>query len=272
MGLFFKQIPINLAPISPEREKELRLFEKQRGIRFRRLYLLNLAFTHRSYSNELGNNIDNNEKLEFFGDSVLGLVISEYLYLSLPDKNEGDLARIKSFVVSEEVLAKIAKKIRVDNFILIGKGEEYSGGRKKKAILADATEAILGAYYLDSGFNKVRTFIHDLFIPEIEKVILNQHKKDYKTLLQEYVQKLYKTHPIYNIVKKSGPDHDRMFWVEVVITNTPYGVGKGKNKKEAEQQAAKIAYEKILNEKDEVKEVKKKRPKAKEQGEKKSNN
>ncbi len=120
--------------MTSERRKELQLFEKNAGIRFRRIDLLNLAFSHRSYANETPGAL-NNEKLEFLGDSVLGLVVSEYLFEQLEDRNEGDLARIKSFVVSEDSLAVIAKELKIDNFILIGKGEEYSGGRSKKAIL-----------------------------------------------------------------------------------------------------------------------------------------
>lgn len=233
---------VNAPSIDPNRKKELLLFEKQIGIRFRKLELLNLAFSHRSYANENGGNVDNNEKLEFLGDSVLGLVVSDYLYRTLTDRAEGDLARIKSFVVSEDSLAGIARSTKVDNFILIGKGEEYSGGRSKKAILADCMEAILGAYYLDSGFKASRDFILRYLIPEINKVLENRHKKDYKTLLQEYVQKRYKSYPRYSMVKKTGPDHDRTFWIEVEIEGAKYGPGQGKNKKEAEQNAAGVAY------------------------------
>lgn len=243
--MFQRSITRNFPPISLERKKELNLFEKQTGIRFRRIKLLNLAFCHRSYSNELGQNIEDNEKLEFLGDSILGLVVSDYLYTTLTEKKEGDLARIKSFVVSESVLEIIAKQNRVENFILIGKGEEHSGGRKKKAIIADTMEAILGAYYLDAGFKKAQQFIKRLFIPEINSVLEDKHQKDYKTLLQELIQKKYKTHPRYKIIKKSGPDHNKTFWSEVNINNEPFGAGKGKNKKEAEQKAARIAYKKI---------------------------
>jgi ribonuclease III len=229
-------------PINQERKKELQLFEKNAGIRFRKLDFLNLAFSHRSYANESKISIENNEKLEFLGDSVLGLVVSEYLYKSLPGKNEGDLARIKSFVVSEESLAVIAKILKIDNFILIGKGEEYSGGRNKKAILADCTEAVIGAYFLDSGFKSSQNFVLKYMIPEINKVLENRHKKDYKTLLQEYVQKQFKNYPKYNLMKKVGPDHDRTFWIEVKVNNELFGPGIGKNKKEAEQKAASLAY------------------------------
>jgi ribonuclease III len=228
--------------VSSERKRELQLFQKHAGIRFRKLDFLNLAFTHRSFANETGHDIDNNEKLEFLGDSVLGLVVSDYLFCILPEKAEGDMARIKSFVVSEDSLAEIAKGLRVDNFILIGKGEEYSGGRSKKAILADCMEAIIGAYYLDSGFKPSRHFILKHLIPEINKVLENKHRKDYKTLLQELVQKKYKSYPRYSTVKKTGPDHDRTFWIEVKVNGKVLGTGKGKNKKEAERDAAGIAF------------------------------
>ena len=241
MGIFQKNDIEKTLTLSGERRKELQLFEKNAGIRFRRLELLNLAFCHRSYANEIAGT-DNNEKLEFLGDSVLGVVVSQYLYEELKDKNEGDLARIKSFVVSEDSLAQISRELKIDNFILIGKGEEYSGGRSKKAILADCLEAIIGAYFLDSGFKNVRLFVLKFIIPQINKVLEDKPHKDYKTLLQEYVQKRYKNYPKYVLTKKTGPDHDRTFWVEVKINGETKGAGSGKNKKEAEQKAASQAY------------------------------
>lgn len=207
---------------------------------------MNLAFSHRSFANETSDEIGNNEKLEFLGDSVLGLVVAEYLFLTFPEKVEGDLAKIKSFVVSEDSLASIARQLRVDNFILIGKGEEYSGGRGKKAILADALEAVIGAYFLDSGFAKSRKFILRYLVPEIDKVVANRHRKDYKTLLQELVQKRFKSYPKYSLVKRTGPDHDKTFWIQVAVDSETFGPGKGKNKKEAEQSAARIAYDKLV--------------------------
>jgi len=244
--LFQQKFEVELPPpVSDERRQELYLFEKHAGLKFKNLRHLNLAFCHRSYANETGN-IDNNEKLEFLGDSILGLVICEYLYRELPEKNEGELARIKSFVVSETSLETIAKNLKVENFILIGRGEEYSGGRLKTTILADCMEAIIGAYFLDSGFKSTRAFVRRLFAPEIDKVLENRHKKDYKTLLQEYVQKEFKSYPHYVLEKKSGPDHDRTFWVSVRIENKKYGPGEGKSKKEAERAAAGIAYRSII--------------------------
>lgn len=242
MSLAVKNKGIDKLELTAQRKKELLVFEKYAGVRFKKLELLNLAFCHRSYANESINKNHNNEKLEFLGDSVLGLVVSEYLYSLLKDRAEGDLARVKSFVVSEDSLASIAKDIRVDNFILVGKGEEYSGGRNKKAILADCLEAIIGAFFLDSGLKSCKSFILRYLVPEINKVLENKHKKDYKTLLQEYIQKKYKTYPKYSLVKKTGPDHDRTFWMEVKINGKAYGPGKGKNKKEAEQMVASLAY------------------------------
>lgn len=240
--------------ISSERKKELQLFEKHAGIKFRAPELLNLAFSHRSYANENQNEVGNNEKLEFLGDSVLGLVVAEYLFQTLTDKAEGDLAKIKSFVVSEDSLAAIARTLKVDNFILIGKGEEYSGGRTKKALLADAMEAIIGAFFLDSGFKTSKRFILQYLVPEINKVLENKHKKDYKTLLQEFVQKKFKTYPKYVLVKKTGPDHSKTFWMDVKINDKSFGPGQGKNKKAAEQQAARVAFEKLAG--SDAKEVK----------------
>ena len=228
--------------ISAERKEELHLFEVHAEVRFRNLQFLNLAFSHRSYANEAGVSVANNEKLEFLGDSVLGVVVCEYLYTAFPEKSEGDLARIKSFVVSEGTLESIGKALRIENFILIGKGEEYSGGRSKRAIIDDCMEAIFGAYYLDSGYKAARKLIRRLIVPEVEKVLQNRHQRDFKTLLQEFVQKTYKGYPRYALTKRTGPDHDRTFWVTVTVERRSYGPGKGKNKKEAEQAAAGIAY------------------------------
>ena len=232
-------------PLDNERKKHLQSFEKKASIRFRRYDLLNLAFCHRSYTNENQKINENNEKLEFLGDSVLGLVAAEYLFNLLPEKVEGDLARIKSFVVSEESLAEIALTLNVNEFLLIGKGEENSGGRLKKAILADCMEAVFGAYFLDNGFKECSRFILNLLIPQIDKVLNNRHKRDYKSLLQEFSQKNYKTYPKYQIIKKSGPDHNKTFWVEVDVNGSTYGPGEGKNKKEAEQNAAESAYKRL---------------------------
>lgn len=229
-------------PADALRKKDLHLFESHAGVRFKNLELLNQAFAHRSYANENGESTQNNERLEFLGDSVLGLVVADYLYVKLGDRPEGDLARIKSFVVSEDSLAEVARRIRIDTFILIGKGEEYSGGRSKKAILADAFEAVIGACFLDSGFKNARKFVITHLKPQIDSVLEDRHRKDYKTLLQELAQKTYKTYPRYSVQKKTGPDHDKTFWMQVDVAGRVFGPGQGKNKKEAEQAAAELAY------------------------------
>jgi ribonuclease-3 len=246
---FQKHRALRTPPVDNDRRKELQLFEKHASIKFKKQELLNLAFSHRSFANENALDIGNNEKLEFLGDSVLGLVVAEYLFLQFPEKLEGDLARIKSFVVSEDSLADIARDLRVDNYILIGKGEEYSGGRTKKALLADCLEAIIGAYFIDSGWKASQRFILRMLIPEIDKVVEDRHRKDYKTLLQELVQKRFKSYPKYSLQKRTGPDHDKTFWMEVRIGEQTFGPGQGKNKKEAEQAAAALAYESLESEK-----------------------
>lgn len=230
---------------SYHRKEQLLNFQKSLNINFNNIELLDLAFHHRSYANEHGNFLLNNERLEFLGDSVLGMVVATYLYDSMSDHPEGDLAKIKSVVVSEVTLSDIAVRIGVDKCLSLGKGEEHSGGRQKKAILADAVEAIFGAYYLDSGFQKVEKLILNLLVPEIEKVWENRHHKDFKTMLQEMYQKKYKQCPTYNLVKKTGPDHDMIFWVTVEVNGKVYGPEQGKSKKEAEQAVAKKVIEEI---------------------------
>ena len=232
--------------LTAERKKNLMQFCKNLSIRFSDLELLDLAFHHRSFSNENTTHKHvNNERLEFLGDSVLGMATATFLYEDMLDNPEGDLARIKSVVVSEQTLAPIAVRIGIDKMLIMGKGEEMSGGRQKKAILADAVEAVIGAYYLDSGYEMAEKLVLSFIVPEIRKVQQNKGAKDYKTLLQEYYQKKHKSCPTYELVKKTGPDHDQTFWVNVHLGNTTYGPAQGKNKKEAEQNAAKMAYDTV---------------------------
>jgi ribonuclease-3 len=234
--------PKNKAALSPERKKELAAFAKTAGVRFRSLELLNLSLVHRSATNELGQR-QNNERLEFLGDSILGAVASTVLYQNLADRPEGDLAKIKSVVVSEEVLSGIARELQIDRLLILGRGEELSGGRTKSAILADALEALIGALYLDSGYKAAYNFVSGCIAVEIERVLDNRHYRDYKSLLQVLSQQLYRKNPVYSILKRSGPDHQRFFWTEVAVNNQTFGPGMGKNKKTAEQEAARIAYE-----------------------------
>jgi ribonuclease-3 len=229
--------------MTPERKKDLISFCRPLGLKFHDLSLLELAFHHRSYSNENEEHRHiNNERLEFLGDSVLGLAAAAYLYEHLTENQEGDLAKIKSVVVSEKTLAPIGMRFGIDKMLVLGRGEELSGGREKPAILADCMEAVIGAYYLDSGYENAEKYILSFLVPEIVKVHDNQGIKDWKTLLQELYQKKAKECPRYETVSITGPDHDQTFNVSVHLGSVKYGPESGKSRKEAEQNAAKAAY------------------------------
>ena len=244
---------MNSPILKAERKQELRVFCKSTGIRFKSLELLNLSLTHRSVVNEItqktagpGTVIPewlNNERLEFLGDAVLGMISASLLYRRFPEKNEGELAKIKSVVVSEEILSGIALEIALDSALVLGKGEEQTGGRNKKAILADALEALIGALYLDSGFKAAEDFVSPRINREIDRVLEKKVNQDYKSELQELSQKLFKTYPEYKLVKRTGPEHERLFWMEVTVNGKNFGPCIGRNKKTAEQEAARLAWE-----------------------------
>jgi ribonuclease-3 len=235
-----------------ERKRELRLFAKSLAVRFKNPGLLDLSLTHRSASNEgisaegrsCGRKV-NNERLEFLGDAVLGAITASLLYRRFPDKTEGELAKIKSVVVSEEILSGIALEMGIDRVLTLGKGEEQTGGRTKRAILADALEALIGAVYLDSGFALAGDFVVRWIDPEINRVLEKKVSQDYKSLLQELSQRLYKTYPVYHLVNRSGPEHQRLFRIEVRVHGAVYGPAAGYSKKAAEQEAARLAWEKL---------------------------
>ena len=229
-------------PLGKDRARILQKFQRVLGIRFSDVSLLNLALAHKSYANENKLVDINNERLELLGDSVLGLVITERLYRVRAKEQEGYLAKCKAHIVSEKTIFTIASALTIDKFVLIGKGEEMSGGRNKSTILCDALEAIIGAYYLDSGLSSASDFVLRIFDTEIAKVLSNTHVKDYKTILQEYVQRHFKSYPKYQITKRSGPEHKQTFWIKVTVRGHVYGPASGLNKKDAEQSVAKIAY------------------------------
>jgi ribonuclease-3 len=226
----------------PARKKVLAAFLKTAGVRFKSFGLLNLSFMHRSVSNESSQKI-NNERLEFLGDAVLGAAAASMLYEILDSKAEGELARIKSVVVSEDVLSAVALELQIDNLLILGRGEELSGGRTKKALLADALEALIGGVYLDSGYKNAFAFISRFLSSEIERVLENKHSRDFKSLLQEFCQQHYKNYPFYRLVKRSGPEHSRIFWVDVTVNGQLFGPAIGRNKKSAEREAARLAFE-----------------------------
>ena len=211
--------------------------------RFRDEGLLRLALTHRSYAqNETGQGISN-ERLEFLGDAVLGLVVTEELYRRFPKKSEGELTKMKSLVVSRQVLAEQASKMGLGQHLLLGMGEERSGGRHRKSILSDAYEALVGAVYLDGGLDAVRRFICNHLLRDMHRFLNSESHRNYKSHLLEYVQGKGWTGPEYRVLKEAGPDHEKKFTVEVRVRGETLGRGEGASKKKAEQEAARRAME-----------------------------
>jgi ribonuclease-3 len=205
--------------------------------------LLQLAFTHRSYAYESGG-IPTNERLEFLGDSVLGLLITEELYTQFPDFDESKLSPIRSGVVNTRALANIARSLEIAPFLRIGKGEEATGGRDKNSILADALEALVGVIYVQYGFEKTSEVVLKWFEAMIDEASKAGATLDGKTALQEIAASRGLTSPEYEI-EESGPDHDKSFSAAAIIGGEKFAVGHGKSKREAEQVAAKLAYEEI---------------------------
>jgi ribonuclease-3 len=205
--------------------------------------LLQLAFTHRSFAYESGG-LPTNERLEFLGDSVLGLLITEELYARFPDFDESKLSPIRSGVVNTRALAHIARELQIGEFLRIGKGEESSGGREKNSILADALEALVGVIYLQHGFTKTAEVVLKWFGPIIDEASKAGASLDGKTALQEIAASKNLTSPEYEI-EESGPDHDKSFTAVAILSGEKFPMGSGKSKREAEQVAAKLAYDVI---------------------------
>lgn len=214
--------------------------ERAIGVRFRDASLRDLALTHRSYAFEQGLGV-NNERLEFLGDAVLGLVVAEMAYASLPEAPEGELAKLRAAVVNMNVLAEVARQIELGAALFLGKGEEASGGRDKSSILADTFEALLGAVYIDQGPDAARGLVTTLFRPRIEAYVRGEGERDFKGKLQEYVALELSEVPVYR-VEDRGPDHRKEFTATVYVAGRALGTGEGASKKEAEQRAAREAY------------------------------
>jgi ribonuclease-3 len=215
------------------------------GYRFKSRALIDEALTHSSLVNEQKtSSARHNERLEFLGDAVLSLVMSEYLASALPQSSEGTLSKLKAQVVSETSLARVARRLGLGEHLKLGRGEDRSKGREKDSLLADALEAVLAAVFLDGGFDASRTVARDIFAEELANIAAQQEQpgaSDYKTQFQEWCQKRHDTLPRYMTVRESGPDHQKIFEVELSIQGDVVGVGSGRSKKEAEQQAAKQA-------------------------------
>jgi len=228
-------------------EQDISELEKSLGYFFKRKELLIEALTHRSFAHE---NPDKagayNERLEFLGDSVLGFVIVEYLFLSKNQLTESVMAKTKSYLVKESILSEIASSLSLGKYLRLGKGEEATGGRTKKSLLADAVEAVLGSVYLDGGYRKVKELVLRLFKGKIDAILSSGEFYDFKTELQEETQLLFGSIPEYRLAKQEGEEHKKIFTVEVYVTGKKFGTGKGKSKKEAETLAAREALKKLM--------------------------
>ena len=218
------------------------------GYRFRNIQLLQNALTHSSYANERWHNrLLSNERLEFLGASVLGMLVAEYRYKTFPDRPEGELTRMRADMVCEHTLATVANKIGLGEHLLLGHGEERLGGRSRESILADATESVIAACFLDGGLAAAEQFVKRYILVEVP--VSRPNNMDYKTALQELVQQKKNQVLSYTLVGQSGPDHDKQFDVEVSLNGAVVGSGSGRSKKRAEQMAAKAAIEKLFPQK-----------------------
>ena len=217
------------------------------GYRFENITLLQNALTHSSYANERWHNsLLSNERLEFLGDSVLGMLVAEYLFRTFPDRPEGELTRMRADMVCERTLAAAANRIGLGEHLLLGHGEEQGGGRSRDSILADAMESVIAACFLDGGIQAALQVVQKFILVEVP--VTKLHNADYKTALQELVQQKKNQVLSYALVGQSGPDHDKQFDVEVSLNGTVVGKGSGRSKKRAEQDAARAAIEKLFPE------------------------
>lgn len=221
--------------------------QRRLGYRFQQEHLLQEALTHASYLNEAGKPDEaDNERLEFLGDAVLNLVVSEHLLRAFPDAPEGILSKLRSRLVSEESLSAVARRLEVGEALRVGRGEEITQGREKPSILGDALEALVAAVYLDGGLDAATACVRSLFQEELASCEQSlKVKADFKTDLQELCQRDFETLPQYRTIRETGPDHDKIFEVEILIRGEPHGMGTGRNKKEAEQNAAKAALKRL---------------------------
>lgn len=221
---------------------KLENFENEIEYKFKNIELLKTAFTHTSYANE--KKIQSNEKLEFLGDSILEFVVSNYLYRNYPKLKEGEMTKVRATVVCEESLYQVALKYHFDKLLILGKSEKLSGGNHKPAMLADSVEAVIAALYMDSGLEETEKFILENLKEAINKASKNVGQKDYKTVLQEKLQKHGSVKIEYEIIKEEGPDHDKTFVAEVSCNGKVLATGKGSTKKHAEMEAARVALKK----------------------------
>ena len=219
--------------------------ERELGYTFREKRLLENALTHSSYANEKWkNSLASNERLEFLGDSILGFVVAEYMYRKYPDHPEGDLTRRRADLVCETSLAQVAARLDLGAYLLLGHGEEQGGGRTRNSITADAVESVIAAAYLDGGFQAAKGIVDRLILSDVPKG--RPRNFDFKTALQELVQRRKNQVLAYTLLEESGPDHDKTFRVEVTLNGEVVGMGTGSSKKRAEQAAAEMAVDRLF--------------------------
>ena len=221
--------------------------KKKLNLSFNQKGLIDHAFIHRSYLNEVKTNLSSNERLEFLGDAVLEFLISSFLYQNFPKKREGELTNLRAAIVCTKTLSEVAKQLGLGELLKLSKGEEKEGGRENPSILADTFEALLGAIYLDGGISQAKSFLEKALFPHIQKLLSKKNLKDPKSLFQEMIQEKIKTSPEYQVLEEKGPDHAKKFKVGVFVDKQVYGTGTGKSKQKAEEMAAKAAIEKINN-------------------------
>jgi ribonuclease III len=232
--------------MNEERVQSLTALEERLGWYFADIALLDNALTHRSFVNE--NAIlacRDNERLEFLGDAVLELTISDMLMKKFPDHSEGELSKLRASVVNEQPLAELARRFGIGEHLLLGKGEEGSGGRMKSSLLANAFESVIAAMFQDGGFDRTAAFIAELFEPLIEERDPSTIYRDYKTAAQELCQTMFHEMPRYTVISETGPDHDKRFETNLAVGERVIATGTGRSKKDAEQQAARAALEKL---------------------------
>ncbi len=222
--------------------------ERKLGYQFHNRALLQAALYHSSYANEhRGSGAESNERLEFLGDSVLGFVTAEYLFARHPNMPEGDLTRIRAALVCEKSLHEVALRLGLGEHLKLGRGEEQGGGRQRPSILADATEAVFAAVYLDGGMAAASALIHRVLLDCQKEEVVEEKRRDYKTALQELVQRSANGELHYRMVREYGPDHNKTFVAEALVDGRSVSTGEGRSKKEAEQMAAKAALETLEN-------------------------
>lgn len=235
--------------IKKDRTLQLKRLQKNISYNFKKISLLNQAFSHTSYVNE---NVDqeyrDNERFEFLGDAVLDIIISHLLMDTFPQHTEGDLTKLRSAIVNEKRIADLARELNLGEFLLLGKGEDSTEGRNKNSILADTYEALTAAIYLDGGYKRVfkvvKQHFNDILLAARQGIL---YQGDFKSQLQEYAQTIFKAIPKYILVKESGPDHNKSFEINIILKHEVWGKGFGKSKKDAAQEAAQEALKKLLH-------------------------